>query len=275
MGLIAPPMYIAPPGITGHRFGLFSVANMPEPSGRWSLGVEFEPLEGGPAGLRPSECVDDYNTQYVDPLAPPEAREGVPFVVTAGYVCKAQSRPIEEAEERARLALAGGEERAVERALMNSDLVGNESAFAGATVLSGATAVSLIEGFSLLQEAMGQEHHSDGVIHMARSLVPYAYNHSLMERSGQQLETVIGTGVAAGAGYEIDNVSPEAVAATGAQRWVYGTTPVTIRRGQVFLQPDADSYVNKANNDVVILAQREYLVTFGGGVFAVLVDPAE
>ena len=272
MGLIAPPTYIAPQGITGHRFGLFSVANMPDPSGRWNLGVEFEPLEGGPAGLRPSDCVDDYSDQPVDPSAPPEAREGVPFVVTAGYICKAQSRPIEEAEERARLALAGGEERAVEQALMQSDLVGNAPAFAGATVL-GVGAVSVVEAFALLQSEMGLTMHSDGVVHMPRSLAPYAYNNSLFERVGQRLETVIGNSVAAGIGYEIDNVGPEGEEPSGAERWMYGTTEVTIRRGQVFLQPDPDSYIDKATNDVTIIAQREYLVTFGGPVFAVLVDP--
>lgn len=273
MGLIAPPTYIAPPGITGHRFGLFSVANMPEPSGRWNLGVEWEPLEGGPAQLRPADCVDDYSQQYIEPSAPPVAREGIPFVVAAGYVCKAQSRPIEEAEERARLALAGGEERAVERALMNSDLMGNEPGFAGSTVLGGGSAVSVIEAFSLLESSIAAEGHSAGVIHLPRSLTPAAYNFSLMQRMGQQLETVLGNLVAAGSGYEVDNVGPTGVSPEGAELWVYATPPVTIRRGQVFTQPDRDSYVDKSTNDVAIIAQREYLVTFDGPTFAVLVDP--
>lgn len=272
MGLIAPPTYIAPQGITGHRFGLFSVANMPDPTGRWNLGVEFEPLEGGPAQLRPSDCVDDYSDQPVDPSAPPAAVEGVPFVVAAGYVCKAQSRPIEEAEERARLALAGGEERAVEQALMQSDLVANAPAFAGATVL-GSGAVSVIDAFSLLESEMGLTMHSDGVIHLPRSLSPYAHNYSLFDRVGQRLETVIGNSVAAGIGYEIENVGPAGQEPSGAERWVYATSAVTVRRGQVFLQPDPDSYVDKATNDVTIIAQREYLVTFDGPTFAVLVDP--
>lgn len=272
MGLIAPPTYIAPPSVTGHRFGLFSVAAMPDDDGRWDLGIEYEPLQGGAADLRASECVDDY-TGTVEPPAMTEPVEGIPFVVVGGYICKATSRPVAEAEERARLALTAGEERAVEQALMSA-AVGNAPAFPDAEVVTAA-AVSLTDAFAALEEATAINYHSSGVIHLPRSLSPYAYRNSLMERQGQHLETIVGTHVAAGAGYDVDNVGPDGTPAPEGQRWVYATGAVSIRRGTVFIQPDPDHYLDKANNDVVVLAQRDYLVTFSGDVYAALVDVTE
>jgi len=45
-----------------------------------------------------------------------------------------------------------------------------------------------------------------------------------------------------------------------------------VYRSDVFTQPDETTYLNKDDNDVVILAQRAYAVTWSGPVFAVLVD---
>lgn len=272
MGLIAPPTYIAPPGITGHRFGLFSVAAMPADGDRWQLGVEYEPLQGGPADLRAAECVDDYTGEVVPPTMT-EPVEGIPFVVTSGYTCKATSRPVEEAEERARLALIGGEERAVEIALMSA-AVGNGPAFPDADLVDGGAAMSLARAFSSFEQLMGGSYHSSGVIHLPRSLAPFAHDRGLISREGQRLETVLGTSVAAGAGYDLANQSPDGQDPAAGQRWIYASGSVTVRRGDIFLQPDRDHYLDKATNDLVILAQRDYLVTFTGPVFAALVDVA-
>lgn len=273
MGLIAPGRYIAPPGITGHRYGIFSVATMPNDTERWQLGVEYEPLEGRIADLRPAECVDDY-TPTITPPTVPDPVDGIPFVVVGGYNCKATSRPPEEAEERARLSLIGGEERAVEEALMTAS-VSNGPAFPGATLINAGNAVSITEAFSQMERLSAVNYHSSGVIHLPRSLASYAGDLGLLMRDGQRLETILGTGVAAGAGYDAANQSPSGVEAAGRQRWIYLTQSVTIRRGEIFLQPDPESYIDKANNDYVILAQRDYLVTFGGPVFAAKVDLAE
>jgi len=272
VGLIAPGTYIAPPGITGHRFGLFSVAAMPDDTGRWQLGVEYEPLAPFRADLRQSACVDDYTQDFDITPNTPTVTDGIPFVVVGSYNCKASSRPVEEAEERARLALIGGEERAVEYALMNG-VMGNLPAFPGATVVAGGAApVSLTKAFSELEQAMGLNYHSSGVIHLPRSLAAFTGRDSLMMREGQRLETMVGNLVAAGAGYDDFNESPTGVAAAEGERWIYATGAVTIRRGDVFLQPDPDHYLDKANNDLVIFAQRDYLVTFSGPVYAARVS---
>ena len=270
MGLIAPGTYIAPPSITGHRFGLFSVAALPDDGGRWQLGVEYEPLTGQPADLRASQCVDDY---IGFDLNIPEIGlvDGIPFVVVGSYACNSASRPLEEAEERARLALIGGEERAVEQAVMTA-AAGNAPTLQGAIDLTAGGPVSMTEAFARFEGALGINHHSAGVIHMPRKLASYAYRDSLMFREGGRLETVLGTAVAAGAGYELNNMGPTGQFTAPSQPFLYATGPVTIRRGEIWVQPDESKYLNRDDNEVVILAQRDYLVTFAGPVYAAQVD---
>jgi hypothetical protein len=270
---IGQPNYIAPTAITGQRYGLFSTALFSEDPTRWSMGVEFEPLEGRAALLRASECVDDY-TPTLDPEPPPEAQQALPFVVVGGYNCKASSRDPEEAELRARLALAGGEERAVEKALMSG--VGSQPAqFSVATTIGPVAGTGLVEAFRLLEAALGEFHHSRGTIHLPRSLAVEGKREPLFMREGQHLETCLGTYVACGSGYETPNRAPDGTPAAPGELFIYATGRPTIRRGEVFVQPDADHYLNKGNNDFVILAQRDYLVSFDGPVFAVLVDRSE
>lgn len=272
MGLIAPPTYISPPGIEPHRFGLFSVARFPDVSERWNLGVQWEPLQGGVSQMRPGECIDDYSQQYIDiENETSETLEAIPFVVTSYYRCKSAARSLSEAEERARLALAGGEERAVETFLMNG--IGPIAApFAAATVLAGGDPISLRHAFGEIEHAIATESHSCGVIHLPTRLSSFAHADTLYYRYGQKLETPIGNYVSVGGGYDMPNVSPTGVAPSGRQRWVYGTGHPSIVRGEVFVQPDETKFLDRDTNDVVIMAQREYLVYFDGPVVAALVD---
>lgn len=273
MGLIAPPTYIAPPAIEGHRFGLYSAANMPEPSGRWELGVEWEPLAQEAAGLRPSECVGDYPGWEIDP-PDVETSKGIPFVVVGSYACKSASRSMDEAEERARLHLAGGEERAVEYAVATGAM-GNAPSFSGATDLTPTpgTAIDLIEAFRLIESELAVASHSFGTIHLPRALGAIADYDGIIARQGQHIETLIGTYVVFGGGYDLANVGPTGVEPDAGEYWIYGTGRPTVRRGEIFMQPDAAHYINKDDNDVVILAQRTILVSWSGPTVAVLVKP--
>lgn len=272
MGLIAPPTYVAPPAVEAHRFGLYAISSMPEPSGRWELGVEYEPLAGERAGLRASECVDDY-TQDVDIRVGEETLEGIPFVVVGSYQCGAQSRPIEEAEERAVLNLATGEERAVEYAIATGSM-GNEPTFQGATDLTPTpgTPANLIDAFGLIEQALAEGNGSIGAIHAPRRLGALADDFGIVSRQGQHLETMLGTNVAFGGGYDAANVGPDGEEPAAGSVWVYGTGRPVIRRGETFTQPDENHFLDKSSNQVVILAQRTVLVTFDGPIVAVLVD---
>jgi hypothetical protein len=271
MGLIAPPNYVAPTGVEAYRYGLFSVAMMPDDDVRWQLGLEYEPLQGAIGQLRASECVDDY-TGSVAPTEIPGAQQAIPFLVTGDYFCKSAARSLQEAEERARLHLAASEERSVEFAIATGS-AGNEPSFQGATDLTpSAGPVSLIEAFSVLESALVFDRHSVGTIHIPRRLATYAKDRSLMMYVGQHMETCLGTYVVPGAGYDIANIGPDGLAPAAGEYWVYATSRPVIRRGSVFLQTDESKFLDRNTNDVFIIAQREYIVQWDQDVLAVKVS---
>lgn len=275
MGLIAPPTYVAPPALEPLRFGLYSVSNMPTPTGRWDLGIEYEQLAGGRAALRPSSCVDEYSTQ-VELRQGETTREGIPFVVVGSYECGSASRPIEEAEERARLHLAAGEERAVEFAIATG-VMGNAPTFQGATDLTPVpgTPVTIEHAIALIESAQSATYASVGAIHAPRRVAALADDAGIVARYGQHLETLIGTYVAFGGGYDLANVGPTGQPPAAGGTWVYGTGRPTIRRGEVFTQPDDEHYLDRDSNIVAIMAQRTVVVTWDVEVsFAVLVNSA-
>lgn len=272
MGRIAPPIYLTAPAINPYPYGLFSVANMPDATGRWEMGVEWEPVAGERAELRPHECVDEYTPDVV--LRDGEdTLEGVPFVVVGSYTCKAASRAMDEAEERARLHLAAGEERAVEYAIATGTQ-GNLPSLQGATDLTptAGTAVSATDGVGLLEAALAKDYASVATIHAPRLLGTALSAAKIASRHGQRLETLIGNYVVAGGGYDLANVGPDGEAPAAGSAWLYGTGRPTIRRGEVFVQPDENKYLKRDTNDVAIMAQRTYLVTWEGPTVAVLVD---
>ena len=272
MGLIAPGQYIAPPAIEALRFGLYSTSLMPEGPARWDLGIEWEPIAGERAELRPSECVNDY-TIDIELRAGEETREGIPFLVVGSYECAAQSRPLDEAEERARLHLAAGEERAAEYAIA-SGVMGNLPTFQGADDLTpSGGAVGIVQAMSLLESGLAKTFGSLGAVHAPRALGPVMADHGQFERVGQHLETGLGTYVALGGGYDLANLGPDGEEPDEGEFWIYATGRPSIRRGEIFTQPDDESFINRETNMVAIMAQRAMLVSWSGPTLAVLVAP--
>lgn len=272
MGLLAPPIYIAPPATDPHRFGLFSVANMPDPTDRWEFGVEWEPIAGERAHLRAHECVDEYTADVV-PRDGEDSVEGIPFVVVGSYSCSSAARPLEEAEERARLHLSAGAERAVEYAIATG-VMGNLPSFQGATDLTDVPGTGDELGYALgrIESQLAQDLASVGTIHATRQLGSALGAGQYAWRQGQRLETLLGSYVVAGGGYDLANIGPAGEAPAAGSAWLYGTGRPTIRQSEVYVQPDDSHFLNRDDNLVTILAQRTYLVTWEGPTVAVLVD---
>lgn len=270
MGDIAPPVYVQPPAPDPSRFGLFSVATIvgDEPD-RWKVGYQYEPVPCEVAELASYNCDNEDEAGY--PLAVRDGEglvEVEPFLVYGSYGCKTLSRPIDEAEQRARWHLQMGEERAVERAIAAGGF-GNAPTFQGADDITPATgAVSVARGFALLESLIGQEYGGIGTIHAPRLLVPAISGGRLAERQGQRLETLVGTYVVAGGGYDLANVGPDGSPpgeygdADGVEAWLYATSRPIVRRGEVYITPDRDHFVVKPYNDVEIIAQRAYAVSW-------------
>jgi len=276
MGNIVPPVYVGPPPLEPHRFGLFSIANMPAVMpDRFEAGIEYEPLWGGAAEGRVYACPADA-PDFVTISAETNTREVTPFVAVAAYECFSAARPIEEAEERARLYLLGGEERAVEAEIL-AGTSGHTAMADEATDITPVpgTPVSLVTAFQLLEEQLYTNHASTPAIYMPKVLTARASYDDVVMRAGQGLETCAGTYVASGAGFNLNTPKPDgAPDAPAGSVYMFGSGRPTVYRSEVFVQPDSNNYLDRKDNNVVILAQRSYVVTWARPVFAVLVDVA-
>lgn len=275
---IAPPTEVTGPVREPARYGLFSVANVvPAPEQRFQLGVYWEPVSCAAAGSVAGDCFDaaaigegegegegeagvggagmpPVATSGVGPLA-----EGLPFAVYGSYDCSAFSRPLDEAEARARQHLAAWEEAEVERTIAAGDR-SNESTFQGADVLADGT--SLADGVALIESALATGYGAMGVLHAPRRLGAHLSAGRLVDRHGARLETMAGNYVALGGGYDIANVGPDGSTPEAGSFWIYGTSLPVIRRSDVWVTPDPKFRPQVANNDVTVFAWRTYVVAW-------------
>lgn len=270
----APRDYLPAPPNEQDRFGLFSVASFPDPGPvRWLHGIEWEPTRGVRAQGRVADCVDhDYNEQLTLTSGEPLAR-ALPFIVAAEYRCKATSRPVADAEQRALDHLALGEQRAVERAVATGEL-GNEPSLSDATDITPVpgTAIPLKLAVGLLEEALSTNTGQVGVIHAQRRYAAHIASLYLVASGrarGETMETKLGNLWSFGGGYT--GVVPEGASAPGTDElWLAATPRPLILRSEPWTQPDEDKYVRRSDNELAILAQRHYLVSWPYGTYAVL-----
>ena len=271
---IAPPIYVEAPSAPAHRFGLYSVATLNEPaSSRWQLGIEWEPFRTAAARTAAHECLDDYSPGY--PLVIDDGVglvEVTPVVVYGSYGCQAASRPVAEAQDRARTHLTTGEERGVELAVWNG-ATGARPTFNAATDLTPAGgAVTPSDGLGILEEAIGRLASGLGVIHAPRLLAPHLSRDGIVSRQGQRLETMLGNYVALGAGYP---VGEGPAAQVDGEVWMVATGIPQVWRGEMMVTPEEDLQVRRDDNEIEIIAQRTVAVGWSGPTVAVLVDAPE
>ena len=255
----APADYTAPPTPDPARFGLFSVANVIEdPTLRYEAGIEWEPLPCDVAGVLSMVCPPEGEDDREGfPLTARSEGEGLvevaPFAVLGSYLCSTFSRPLDEAENRARQHLALGEERAVEYAIATG-IADNTPSFAGAVDLTpGGGPVSIGQAIALLDGHLGANYGGVGVIHAPRAAGADAIRLGRVSRQGQRMESPVGNLVAFGGGYDIASTD-------GNEVTLYATSRPIIRRSEVIVTPDEDHRPQIANNDVEIFAQRIYSV---------------
>jgi hypothetical protein len=262
---VAPPTYVTAPAFQPHRFGLFSVANMvdrPEPY--WQTGVQYEPIScwgvSGASGI----CFDPDAQEPMPHGWPLSVFQGgvdtvtaLPFAVYGWYDCSGMSRPLQEAEDRARAHLAAGEEREVEWSIVDGAWDNTPFLEDNPDDLGGPYPIEV--AFGALEGWVGARFGGQGVIHMPRSLGPVARSKTLFSRQGQRLETELGNLVAAGSGYDMAGLGLREGADTAT---LFVTSVPTIRRSEVWVNPDPEFRPSRTNNDLTIYAWRVYLVSW-------------
>lgn len=261
----APRSQVEPITRQPRPFGLFSVLTFrPDTEGRWQNGIEWEPLGCRPAsGFGDVDCdpetpvVGDFPKKFIP--GAPEMGEATPFHVYGSYECTPVGNTLQYAQDRATENLLTREEARVEQAIATGDLGSNS--FNDVDASATFTAVTLEDAILRVEKYLAAVYGSQGVIHLSLTDAAKAIADEGIVVKGNVLQTVLGTPVVAGVGYE-DGV-------------VHGTSPLVGYRSEPFPAADpVEAGFDRNKNNLQAVTERGYVigwdpcslvrVTFGG-----------
>jgi hypothetical protein len=208
-------------------------------------------------------CIDDLDTkEFVNGL---EIVTGVPFVVYSSILCGSVGFTQAEFNAMAVSRLLSVEQTIVEQVFSSGD-VGQAPSLANntppATIIAtgGVTAVEVV---SELENAMycTSQYGPPAYLHMPIAVINDLASNHLISWDGTRWRTPMGSIVSAGC---YSNLDPDGDAAADGTFWIYATGQTAIWRS-----PDSEIQVipiegtlNRTTNQQLILAEREYVVTF-------------
>lgn len=260
------------PGSTVTRYGLFQAATLKaEWNDSWGAGgIVFEDEFCGLARGYDVECTDDLDAKTFDQQT---QVPGTPFVVYAGIVCGSVGHTESEFQQKVLNRLQAGEQGAVE-SVFSRQLNGQSRGLANAT--PNATAVvpagtTVADQVGALEEALYSTYGLRGVLH-----VPFQYGermqaNRLLVADGNPLNggvwrTAVGTAVSIG---NYDGYTPAGVAPAAGHTTIYITGQTFVWRNPDIMVSDLAGSLNRTTNQVTMLAEREYIVTYECTAFAV------
>jgi hypothetical protein len=277
---LGQPLYVPAQDVRPLPYGLFSVAELHEmDNGHWGQGVEWEPQPCGPASVwgcptcAQNNALSAPNKTTTTGVA---LRQGFPFTVYGSFQCS----PIgnwDRAYTRAEEMLRNGEERAVEGELGSGSHIQSPSLAAASSIdvtPTPGTPVTVTQGMAILEQYIGANAPGEGVILASRREATIAASVHLVHPNDAhtQLITKLDTPVAALGGYNF-RTGPNGVAAGAGQAWIFalGSAP-RVWRGPVFNNPDSrEQALRTSNNNLIVLAERNYVVGFDCFAVGVLV----
>lgn len=160
----------------------------------------------------------------------------------------------DRAKTRAQALLRGAEQRGVEKGLWSiMTAVG-----AGATDLSGASAVKPEVGVATLEYWASQMYGGTPTIHVPRDIASILATKNTIERRGNHMETQLGAPVAAGGGYAKTGIN--AVAPVAGEAWIFVTGGVRLWRGTSNVKGPLFTQGAAMDNTQLVLAERSYMV---------------
>lgn len=254
--MVFAPFYIeAPPG-KPIPYGLFSVAEVHDSSdAHWSGGgIELE-NHLGCGGLTVATQPCDTPTTKTEFISP-EYITGAPLTAYAQYTCRGPSE-FNNAKDYATKALVAGEERAVERAFFEETLALADDITPVGETLTALEGIALLEGW--FPDVSGP---FAPTLHLNRTTATLGW--AVIERHGNHLETVIGSDVAAGAGYFQDGYDE-------AGSWIIATGPIVVMRGVAQVH-DPYFVQDPMDNTFVALAERTFSFAYLCSPLKVLVS---
>lgn len=240
------------PAVVPHPFGLFSQA---EPrlttDDHWRLGVQWQT----------QACIEDYITtgpcisNDPNPLTSNSActiKQYEPFTVYAYNTDPIPGHSLAEHRDQTVQRLINAEQLAVERKLWD-EMIANADATIDASAYTPTYALAVAE------QAIAEAYPGTGIIHMSRQAATVLWENLMI--SGGRMQTLIGTPVVIGAGYDNDSGAPIATSD------LFVTGPVILYRGDVDTREQA---INMSHNEVSYIAQRDYVL--GWDCYAVRVN---
>jgi len=134
------------------------------------------------------------------------------------------------------------------------------------------TAISLMKGVGLLQEWLANVLGQIGTLWSPRQIAPYWARDLLATKTGGTMLDPLSNKIVFSAGGGNKGPGTPPVAPALGKYWLYATGPVMVRRSDVY-SPDLEEALDRVENLVFALFERQYLVGWACDQAQVLVDP--
>lgn len=276
MATTIPPVIVPKPTpFPPARYGLLQAAYGPFdlPVHARNGGLVYQHAMCGDAYGYEVNCIDAQATKdgLVDEVGT-DLTAGDPFIVYATLTCGPVGNSFQEFEDLVRQRLLSKEQSIVEQALSTGDF----GAVPALTTANGIatltpTATTVVDIVSELEDAMycTSMYGAPAFLHMNIAPFNQLKSQHLIEFDGLRWRTPMGSIVSAGC---YANEDPDGGAAADGTFWMYVTGGTAVwRSSDIFIAP-VEGSLNRATNQMVMLAEREYVVTFECGGFAASVE---
>jgi hypothetical protein len=208
-------------------------------------------------------CIADLDAKTFDNGL--EVVTGVPFVVYSTILCGSVGFTQAEFNAMAVSRLLSVEQTIVEQVFSSGD-VGQAPSLANntpAATIIATGGVSAVDVVSELENAIycTSQYGPPAYLHMPLAVINELMSQHLLTWDGTRWRTPMGSIVSAGC---YSNLDPAGAAAVDGTFWIYATGQTAIWRSpdsEIFVAP-VEGTLDRTTNQQLILAEREYVVTF-------------
>jgi hypothetical protein len=275
MAIFTGPVFVPNPVPIVDRYGLFAVATGPLtlPTIARGGGIQYETGTCVlPRGLE-VDCGPADPAKVIE--STPDVIVGTPFIVYSELTCGA----VGLTQDRARMflmeRLKAGEQAVVEN-VFSTQAFGQSPGLSNNANVVTVTAVTegITASVAALEEAFYSVYGLTGTLHVPHHLGARLQQGGALRWDNGRWRTAAGSLVSIG-NYEGDQ--PDGSAAAAGTSWLYMTGQVTVWRtpdSEVFIPP-YEASIDRATNQVSMVAEREYVIAFDCAVFgtAVTLNP--
>lgn len=242
------------PAVIPQPYGIFSVV---EPrlitDEHWRLGVQWQSQACEPTLITEGPCIVPRGEGGLSNFGVCSVFQYEPFTVYAYNTDAIGGYTLDEHMAHTVQRLINGEQKSVEARLW--------SGMAASVAPSSLTPFSPEYGLGWLEQSIATNYNGQGVIHMNK-LAATVFSDTLIYPEGGRMRTNLGTPVVVSAAYDTPTIPPDGTAN------IYATGPLVMYRGDIDTREDA---IDKARNEVSIVAQRDYVIGWDCSVSAVQV----